>query len=121
MKTILIVEDEPAQQEALKTKLESTYRILTVRTVSDGWNTIQKEHPDLVILDIMLPGGMNGFDLLEKLKKDPQSAAIPVVVLTNLDTEEAAAREIGITDYLVKANTSIDVIAAKVHACLDAS
>lgn len=121
MKTILIVEDDAGAQTVLKTKLSGMYLVLTARTAMDGWNIVQKEHADLIILDIMLPGGMNGFDLLEKLKKDPRFAATPVLVLTNLDSEETATRKIGVADYLVKANTSIDDIAAKVTAILGAS
>lgn len=118
MKTILIVEDDVSQQTILKEKLESTYRVLTALTARDAWVLVQKEHPDLMTLDIMLPGGMNGFDLLEQLKKDPASASLPVLVLTNLDTEEEVTRKIGVADYLVKTNTSMDAIAAKINKLL---
>jgi len=121
MKTLLIVEDDVSQQNILKAKFEKGYRVLTDRTVAEGWVTIQKEHPDLILLDIMLPGGMNGFDLLERLKKDPQLAATPVIVLTNLDTEEEVTRKIGVSEYYVKANTSIDEIFAKVNTLLGVS
>lgn len=119
MKTLLIVEDELSQQKALFLKLTAEgYRVLTAVSVNDAWVLIGHEHPDLVILDIMLPGGENGFDLLEKLKKDPQCAAIPVLVLTNLDTEEIVTKKIGAADYLVKANTSMEELVRRVKAIL---
>ncbi len=118
MKTLLIIEDDKSQLQILQDKFAAEYRVLTAGTVADGWTLVQKELPDLVILDIMLPGGMNGFDLLEQLKKDSRFRAIPVLVVTNLDTEEEVTRKIGVADYLIKANTSIDEIATKVHTLL---
>lgn len=118
MKSILIVEDDVHQQELLKTILEASYRVLLATNANDAWVLMQKERPDLMLLDIILPGGMNGFDLLEKVKKDPLLATVPVIILTNVDTEEKTAHEIGASDYLIKANMSVDNIAAKVKAVL---
>lgn len=58
----------------------------------------------------MLVGGTNGLDILSQLKKEPETQNIPVIVLTNLDSEEKTARDIGAQDYLVKANVSRDEI-----------
>lgn len=121
MKTILIIEDDLSQLGVLKTKLTPTYRVLTALEAKIGWNILLKEHPDLLLLDIMLPGGMNGFDLLQQLKNDATVKDIPVIVLTNLDTEETTMRNIGVADYLVKANTTMDAIAAKIDRLLTIS
>jgi DNA-binding response OmpR family regulator len=121
MKTIIIIEDDPSQLTALQTSLTAQFRVLTAMDCKAGWAIIIKEHPDLLLLDIMLPGGMNGFDLLEQIKKDAQVRDMPVVVLTNLDTEEDATRKIGVADYLIKSNTSIATIAAKISAILGTS
>lgn len=118
MKTILVIEDDMVQQKALSDALSVQFRVLTALDGKIGWNIIVKEHPDLILLDIMLPGGINGFDLLSQLKMDPAVSNTPVVVLTNLDTEETTARKIGVADYLIKSNTSIDTIVTKVNALL---
>ena len=71
------------------------------------------------MLDIMLPGGMNGFDVLEKLKADPLTEKIPVVVLTNLDSEEKVAKTIGACDYIVKSDTTKDELVKIAKSCLN--
>ena len=64
--------------------------------------------PDIILLDIMLPGGMNGFDFLQILKKDPKIKGVPVIVLTNLDSEKNTALELGATDYIIKSDTPLE-------------
>lgn len=119
MKTILIIEDDQAELMLLENKLSSPdVHILTAPDAKAGWNIIVKEDLDLIITDIMLPGGMNGFELLDQLKRNSKVKDIPVLVLTNLDTEEEAMRKMGVADYLVKASTSMDDIAAKVNSLL---
>lgn len=92
--------------------------IVGVTSGKDGIAAVKKDHPDMIILDIMLPGGINGFDVCEQLKKDPTTASIPILVLTNLDSERKTAMDIGAVDYLVKANTSMDGVVSKVKAIL---
>ena len=62
------------------------FSIVGATTGQEGLTLVQSEKPDLILLDIMPPGGMNGFDVLEKLEADPSSKQIPVIVLTNLDS-----------------------------------
>ncbi|MBI4137053.1 response regulator, partial [Candidatus Roizmanbacteria bacterium] len=101
-KIVVIIEDEEAVQNVYKTLLrKEEYTVYTEKTAQAGLDTIKYVKPNLVLLDIMLPGGMNGFDLLEQLKKDPDTKYIPVIVLTNLDSEKDTALEIGAVDYLV--------------------
>lgn len=119
MKTILIIEDDREQQKILGDKLTSgEVRVLTAYNGGEGWALLNKENPDLIILDIMLPGGMNGFDLLEMVRRDEMFKDLPVLVLTNLDTEEKTSEILGVSDYLVKANTSLDDLTAKVKTLL---
>ena len=66
----------------------------------------------------MLPAGMNGFDLLEQLKRDEKLKTVPVIVFTNLDSERNVAESMGAVDYIVKANTSIDDLVKKVKSHL---
>ena len=119
MATVLIVEDDQNAQKIYieKLKLEGIDVITTV-SGKEGLFYAKKRKPNLVILDIMLGGDFNGFDVLEALKKDNSLKHIPVLVLTNLDSEEKVAKEIGATEYLVKANTAIDDLVAKVKSYL---
>src|SRR3989344_3618292 len=119
-KKILIVEDDIQTQRVYHNKLTSVgYAVILAATGKEGLFSAKKIKPDLVILDIMLPGtGMNGFDVLEAMKKDSNLKNIPVLVLTNLDTEEKVAKEIGANEYLVKANISIDDLVEKVQSRL---
>jgi CheY-like chemotaxis protein len=87
-------------------------------TGKEGLEKIKTEKPDLIILDIMLPGGLNGFDVAEQMRKDPQTAYIPLLILTNLDSEKQSAMAVGAADYLVKSNTSIEDVIKKIRQLL---
>jgi two-component system alkaline phosphatase synthesis response regulator PhoP len=122
MKKILIIEDDTSLLKAYQEmfKLEGIL-VIGATTAQEGLTLVQSEKPDLIILDIMLPGGKNGFDVLEELKKNPATQKIPVVISTNLDSEEKVAREIGVCDYIVKANTTKDEVMKLVMNCLKTS
>lgn len=114
-KTVLIVEDDEGLQKILAEKLaESGITAFAVQSGQQALNKVKNAHPNLVLLDIMLPGGMNGFDVLEQLKANPILKQIPVIVLTNLDTEQRTALDIGAVDYIVKTNISIDKVILKI-------
>ena len=117
MKKILIIEDEQQARKLYKLKLEEAgYEVLEYVTGKEGLEAIREKHPDLIILDIMLPGGMNGFDVLEQLQGSPELKSIPVIILTNLDSEEHTASAIGSVEYIVKTNVSIDDVVKKVRS-----
>src|SRR3989344_7819408 len=107
-KHILIVEDEKALSHALNIRMQKEGYTVTI--ASDGEEALQKveSHPyDLILLDIIMPR-MDGITLLEFLKKGSKpSALIPVIVFSNLSQKEEMerAKELGATEYLVKANT----------------
>ncbi len=92
--------------------------MIVAKDGADGLALHAREHPDLVILDIMLPGGMNGFDVLEKLKKDDALKKIPVFVITNLESEEKVARQIGAVDYAVKVHIDPHELVDKIRKIL---
>jgi DNA-binding response OmpR family regulator len=75
--------------------------------------------PDLILLDVIMPG-IQGFEVLARLKADPATRAIPVVMLSNLgqDTDVEEAMRAGASAYLVKANLRLDELALKVRAVL---
>jgi len=113
---ILIIEDDTSLQDIYKKMLtDEGFDVVCKTTGQEGLDQAKKEKPNLIILDIMLPlGKMNGFDVLEMLKRDSEMKNIPILVLTNLDSEEKTAREIGAQDYLVKANTPIGKVIERV-------
>ncbi len=115
MKTILIIEDDSLLQKVYQEVLsKSGFDVLTAATGPMGLELIKTHKPSLVLLDVMIPGGMNGFDILEQVKRDPELKDIPIVVISNLDTEKSTAMSIGATDYIFKATTSIDEVVEKV-------
>ena len=98
---ILVVEDNRDLALLLRRQLESEgYEVLLAGTGEDALWLAKESHPQLIILDIMLPD-MNGFAVLELLKRNPVTSAIPVVIVSVLtDTEKGYA--LGAVDYLVK-------------------
>ncbi len=103
-KKILIVEDDPITVNILSYILSAhNYWICSSLNAEDGLKITLKERPDLIILDIMLPG-MDGFQLLSILKENEETSHIPVVITSSLTGEKDILRglEIGATDYIIK-------------------
>jgi DNA-binding response OmpR family regulator len=114
---ILVVEDDSQVVKLYSENLNGKGYFLDIASNADEALTkLNTNIYGLVILDIMLPGRMNGFDILEKMKNDQKLKNIPVMVLTNLDSEEKTAKEIGANMYLVKSNTSIGEIIEKIKS-----
>jgi len=112
---ILIIEDEAGYQKILKSSFEKEgFEVIISRDAEQGRVEVIKNRPDIILLDIILPSGLNGFDFLEQLKADKKSQNIPVVVITNLETEEKVSKEIGADFYFVKAATTIPQIIEKI-------
>ena len=104
-KKILLVEDDKVLSQMYQDKLSRQgFDIVSADTGSKSLTMLKSFIPDIILLDIMLPGGMNGFDILQIIKKDPKLMKIPVIVLTNLDTEKNTALDLGATDYVVKSD-----------------
>lgn len=117
---VLIIEDDLFLLKAygIKCKKEGWEAIL----LSEGAQAIDylnKPPPDVVLLDIMLPG-TSGFQILEDLRKNDQWKSVPVFVLTNLSEKKdrERARELGATEYIVKSDSKIDDIIEKVRKVL---
>lgn len=90
-KTILMVDDEAAARGLLKDLMQiHGYAFLEAEDGKKGLEQARKHCPDLILLDINMPK-MNGFDVLENLKKDKKTRSIPVIMLTTRDTQEDMA------------------------------
>ncbi len=104
MKKILIADDRSEVVELVRVSLEGEdYQIIDASDGKEALEKIRKEKPDLVLLDVVMPK-MDGFEVLSKLKKDPQTREIPVIMLTaqgqKLDQEKG--RRLGARDYITK-------------------
>lgn len=105
-KVILIVEDDKFLRELISQKLvKEGYKISSAVDGEEGLNKIKEEKPGLVLLDLILPG-IDGFEVLSKMKGDPSLAQIPVIILSNLGQKEDVERglKMGAVDYLIKAH-----------------
>jgi len=103
-KCILIIENNPVFRNALKTRLEAAeFRILDAENGLEGLNAVRREVPDLVILDIMLPG-LDGHKVCRMIKFDRKLSRIPVIILTarDLDQDAALAKQCGADAFVLK-------------------
>ena len=104
-RSILIVEDEPAIRFAIKYEFsQNGYKFLTAEDISQAFLMVGSEKPDLIILDIMLPGGRDeGFKLCRRLKADEATRDIPIIILTARPAQdEVTARNAGADKYFTK-------------------
>ena len=104
MSKILIVDDSPTEIHVLSTILESNgYQVVTAESGESGVSVAKQELPDLVLMDVVMPG-LNGFQATRQLKKDPATAHIPVVIVTTKDqeTDKIWGMRQGAKDYLTK-------------------
>jgi DNA-binding response OmpR family regulator len=119
-KNILIVEDDKMLRELISKKLEKeNYNISVAIDGEEGLKKIKEERPDLILLDLILPG-IDGFEVLERIKQDPEINKIPVVILSNLGQKEEIEKglKLGATDYLIKAHFTLGEIVEKVKTIL---
>lgn len=103
MKTILVVDDLPASRRLLAAFLRDDYRILEAADGRECIETAERERPDLVLLDLGLPG-LDGITVIERIRRSPAIDATPIFALTahTLKEYEEKAREAGCDEYIVK-------------------
>ena len=121
-KRILLVEDDRFLRRLHEVGLRKQgFTVLTAIDGEDGLRLAQAERPDLVLLDLVMPK-LQGFEVLRVLKAAPQTAAIPVVVLSSLggDADVQAALRAGAASYIVKTAVAMPELVAKVEAALAA-
>mgnify|MGYP001611476441 FL=1 len=119
-KKILLVEDDQFLSSLLKSRLERDggFSVTLAMTGDDALAQLAKSMPDLMLLDLILPG-KSGFEVLEALQVQP-GVKPPVIILSNLgqDVDVARGRALGALDYFVKARTPIDELIAKIRTLL---
>ena len=102
--TILIVDDESANLAVLNQLLTPQYRVLACKSGEQALKTASKDPaPDLILLDVMMPG-VDGYEVIARLREDPKTRDIPVIFVTALDDEidEEHGLELGAVDYIAK-------------------
>lgn len=103
-KTILIIEDEFPMRYLIEYQLKQNgYEVNLAKDGRDGLNAIERQKPDLVLLDVMMPG-MDGFEVCAEIKNNPETADIPVIFVTASEVHEyrLKAFDVGAADYLTK-------------------
>jgi signal transduction histidine kinase/DNA-binding response OmpR family regulator len=98
--TVLVIDDEPGIQHIMKEHLEGHYRVLTAGNGKAGLEMAIKEHPQLITLDVMMDD-IDGWEVLRTLRANPETASIPVVMVTILENQNRGI-ELGADDYVTK-------------------
>lgn len=117
---ILIVEDDKFLRDLLERKLiKEGYEISVAVDGEEALRKVKEEKPDLVLLDLILPG-VGGFDVLVQIKKDAELSEIPVIILSNLGQKDDIEKglKLGAMDYLIKAHFAPGEIIEKIKKAI---
>ena len=116
-KKILVVDDEAATRKALADKLtQAGFTILEATDGEAGLASALTEHPDLILLDIVMPK-MDGMNVLKKLREDAWGKQVPVILLTVLNPDDNMIKDVSAHEpsyYLIKTDWRLDDVVAKV-------
>lgn len=120
-KKILLVEDDPFLSFLLKNRLEKEqYQIFLAKDGEEAINLVGVEHPDLVLLDIILPK-KSGFEVMEEIRQNPETANASIIIISNLGQPEDVTKgqSLGAIEYFIKAKTPIDDLIVKIKGFLN--
>ena len=115
MKKILIVEDDRVLLNLMNEQFSAEgFEVLTALNGKEGLDSALKMHPDLILVDILMPI-MDGMEMTEKLREDTWGKNAKIIVLTNLNSEDKVAKflEKGAYDYLIKSDWPLDEVVKK--------
>lgn len=114
---ILIIEDDKFFRDIISKKLQKeNFDVATANDGKEAFAYLASNIPDMIILDLILPG-LDGYEILSILKKDKKTSGIPVIILSNLGQQEEIerARTLGATDFMIKINFTLEEIVARVN------
>ncbi len=119
-KTIILIDDDKWITDLYGEKLqEEGFNIFTANNGKEGAKLIGIYKPDLILLDVVMPGG-DGFSVLKQVKSNEETKAVPVVMLTNLsnDEDKKTAESLGAEYYMIKVNKTPAQVAEKIKEIL---
>ncbi len=115
---LLIIEDDLLLNEAYKKKFEGLYDVKFETDGEDGLKSAISWRPDVILLDIFLPGRMNGIDVLQEMRKDRTLEKLPVFVVTNLPDAIDKVMSLGATKCSMKTDVDLNSIAEGIEELL---
>jgi DNA-binding response OmpR family regulator len=110
---VLLVEDDPELMEFVRFMLEQEkYQVITANNGEDGLNKARAERPDLVLLDVLLPK-IHGFEVCERLRQDPATCLIPIIMVTSLTAikDRLTGIKLGADEYISKPFEPVELLA----------
>jgi len=124
VKKILIIDDDKIFSKILRDSLTSKngggYEVVNAHDGEDGFEKAKKEHPNLIILDLMMPN-VDGISFLKKMKTQTELSNVPVLISSQVSNIEKISEgmELGIKGYIVKADYSLDSIIGQIKDILE--
>lgn len=118
---VCVVEDEDMISEMYRAKLEEDdYQVFTAEDGVKGYEVIKRSNPDIALIDIMMPN-KDGINLIKQLRKDPEFAALPVIILTNNDEQKTVEKtfDLEVAFYLIKSQYQPSDVSRIVKEVLD--
>lgn len=121
MAKILIIEDDRFLLNIYTTTFKKeNFEVRTATGGEQGFEIMKNEHPDIVLLDIMLPGDMDGLKILEEAKKAKETATIPIMILSNLEDDKTISEglKLGANGYFIKSQSEPGDVVRNVQTLL---
>ncbi len=115
-KSVLIIEDDSFLQGLASRKLKADgFEVLNAANHTETFAVLEKQIPTVILLDLLLPE-VDGYEILKKIRENPKTKSIPVIVFSNLSEEKdiKKAQDLGIVEFMVKSNFTLDELAQKI-------
>ena len=114
---ILLVDDEPDFLSVIRMRLSKAgYDVICAHHGKDALERLKLKKPDIIITDVMMPV-MDGVDLFQELKNDPETKKIPIIVITVKDKLEESFKAVGVDEFIAKP-FEIDELLRKIQKCI---
>ena len=118
MNKLLVVEDDLLLDDAYERKFSEVYDFRLATDGEMGLKFVKEWRPEVVILDIYMPGKLSGLDMLREMKADEKVAHIPVIVVTNLPGVKEEAMKLGAKNVVMKTDVDLDTLDQEIKNCL---
>lgn len=118
MTKLLVIEDDLLLDEAYRRKFGEKYDIRIATDGETGIEIANSFEPEVILLDVYMPGRFNGLDVLREVKKNEKTANIPVIVITNLPDAIEKAMQMGASKCFMKTDVDLDNIEVEIQGLL---